>query len=116
MGPDELLVDSLNSFAASCNENAGLMTMIKDWNRVLHVHATDLQRDLTLTTSNGSVISSSGAPASSDLALQATAEVLTAIFYGELSPNEPYNDGRLRIQGPESDIVKLDFLIAMLWD
>ena len=51
-----------------------------------------------------------------DLVLQSSADVLTQIFYGELSPNDPYNDGTLRIQGPEDDIVRLDFVIAMLWE
>ncbi len=110
------LQDSLQSFAQSCNENARLMAMIKDWNRVMHIHATDLSVDATLTTCDGAVTTEPSAPASADLVLQADSDTLTQIFYGELSPNDPYNDGTLRIQGPESDIVRLDFVIAMLWD
>ena len=48
--------------------------------------------------------------------LEADSEILTQIFYGEVSPNDPYNAGTLRIQGPEDDIVRLDFVIAMLWE
>ncbi len=49
----EELQDSLESFAASCNENARLMAMIKDWNRIMHIHATDLAADATLVTQRG---------------------------------------------------------------
>jgi putative sterol carrier protein len=110
------LKDSLESFAQSCNENARLMAMIKDWNRVLHIHATDTGEDHTLTTSSGTVSTVSAAPPSADLAIQATADILSQIFYGELSPNEPYNSGALLLRGPEDDIVRLDFVIAMLWE
>ncbi len=112
----EELQDSLNSFAESCNENTRLMAMIKDWNRVMHIHATDLGADAALITQDGTVSALPDAPAAADLVLQSSADILTQIFYGELSPNDPYNDGTLRIQGPEDDIVRLDFVIAMLWE
>ena len=116
MATAEELHDSLASFAESCNENARLMAMIKDWNRVMHIQATDLGTDAALVTRDGTVAMLPDAPASADLVLQADAEILTQIFYGELSPNDPYNEGTLRIQGPEEDIVRLDFVIAMLWE
>ena len=116
MASAEELHDSLQSFAQSCNQNTRLMAMIKDWNRVMHVHADDLSVDATLTTHDGAVTTALSAPAAADLVLQANSDILTQIFYGELSPNDPYNDGTLRIQGPESDILRLDFVIAMLWD
>jgi putative sterol carrier protein len=116
MESSDELRDSLESFAKSCNENERLMAMIKDWNRVMHIHATDIGADHTLTTQSGSVHTSDTAPANADLAIHSTSAILTQVFYGELSPNEPYNDGTLRIQGPEDDIVRLDFVIAMLWE
>ena len=116
MAAAEDLQDSLESFAQSCNENVRLMAMIKDWNRVMHIQATDLGTDAALITRDGTVTAQAAAPAAADLVLQSTAEILTQIFYGELSPNDPYNDGSLRIQGPEEDIVRLDFVIAMLWE
>lgn len=112
----EDLQDSLETFAESCNENDRLMAMIRDWNRVLHIHADDIGRDDTLVTRDGAVVYQPGAPETADLTISSTAEILTQIFYGELSPNEPYNEGTLRIQGPEDDIVRLDFVIAMLWE
>ena len=115
MATSEELQDSLASFAQSCNDNARLPSMIRDWNRTLHIHATDIAGDYALVTQGGVVSTSPGAPPTPDLTLQSTSDILTAIFYGELSPNEPYNDGTLRVVGPEADIVRLDFVIAMLW-
>ena len=116
MATAEELQDSLDSFAQSCNDNTRLMAMIKDWNRVMHIHATDLGTDAALVTRDGAVTTMPDAPAAANLVLQSTAEILTQIFYGELSPNDPYNAGTLRIQGSEEDIVRLDFVIAMLWE
>ena len=116
MATTEELHDSLSSFAQSCNENSRLMAMIKDWNRVMHIRASDLSADAGLVTQGGAVSALPDAPPSPDLVLEATGEILTQIFYGELSPNDPYNAGTLRIQGPEDDIVRLDFVIAMLWE
>ena len=116
MTPAEELMDSLDSFAKSCNENTRLMAMIKDWNRTMLIEAEDLGIRSTLLTRDGTVTITPYAPSEADLALHSTGEILTQIFYGELSPNDPYNEGPLRIQGPESDILRLDFVIAMLWD
>ena len=116
MATAEELHDSLRSFAESCNENTRLMAMIKDWNRVMHIRASDLGADAGLITQDGAVTALPDAPAAADLVLEADGDTLTQIFYGELSPNDPYNDGTLRIQGPEDDIVRLDFVIAMLWE
>ena len=114
--PMSELKDSLDSFAESCNANERLMAMIKDWNRVLDIYASDLDEHQTLITSGGAVSVEAGAPALSDMVVKATSEILTEVFYGETSPNEPYNDGTLRIEGVEEDIVRLDFVIAMLWE
>jgi putative sterol carrier protein len=116
MATAEEITQSLESFAQSCRENVRLSSMIKDWNRTMHIEAADLGSDNTLVTAHGVVSTSSGAPDSPDMTIVADSEILTQIFYGELSPNEPYNDGTLRIKGAEEDIVRLDFLIAMIWE
>ncbi len=116
MATSQEVVDSLESFALSCKENDRLTVMIKDWNRVLRVEATDLGTVNSLVTSGGDVSVKDGAFETPDLVIQSDSDTLTQVFYGELSPNEPYNDGSLRIKGSEEDIVRLDFVIAMLWE
>jgi putative sterol carrier protein len=116
MATAEDITDSLVSFAQSCKENERLTAMIRDWNRTLHIQATDIGTSHTLITSEGHVLAEQGAPSFPDLTIQSDSDTLSEIFYGELSPNEPYNDGTLRIKGAEEDIVRLDFVIAMLWE
>ena|SRR5579862_7662226 len=116
MATAEEVQDSLESFAESCNANARLKVMNRDWNRVIHIHATDLNRDYTLVTQDGTVSAQEGKPATADMVIQSTADLLTQVFYGEVSPNEPYNAGTLRVQGSEKDVLHLDFITAMLWE
>jgi len=116
MATAQEVIDSLLSFAQNCKENERLTAMIRDWNRTLHIESTDNGASATLITDGGVVTVEAGAIGVPDMTILADSEVLTQIFYGEISPNEPYNDGSLRIKGAEEDIVRLDFVIAMLWD
>ena len=116
MATDEELQDSIQSFARSCTENERLKAINRGWNRIIHIHATDLNQHYTLTTQAGEVTCQSGAVGTADMAIIAIAEILTAVFYGEVSPNEPYNEGTLRVQGSEDDVLHLDFITAMLWE
>jgi putative sterol carrier protein len=116
MATAQEMIDSLESFAQSCKENERLTAMIRDWNRVLHIEASDLAMVNTLVTDGGIVTTEPGAIGNADMVIHADSDILTQVFYGEVSPNEPYNDGTLRIKGAEEDIVRLDFVIAMLWD
>jgi putative sterol carrier protein len=116
MATAEEVRDSLSSFAESCNENERLLVMNKDWNRTIEIHATDLNSDYTLKTLDGIVSLTDGKPSAADLIIKADSEILTAVFYGEVSPNEPYNEGTLAAHGSEQDIMHLDFITAMLWE
>lgn len=116
MASVEEVRDSLESFAQSCNENDRLRAMNKDWNRTIQIQASDLGRDFTMVTDAGTVQVKDGRPAAADMVILSTAEILTQVFYGEVSPNEPYNAGTLRVQGKESDVLHLDFITAMLWE
>lgn len=111
---DELL-DSLQSFADAYNENAQLRAMNKDWVRTLAVRAADLDLVMTLRL-EGTLQALAEAPAAFDLEMVGDSELLSAIFYGELSPTEPFMDGRLTVHGSEDDLVRLDFITAMLWE
>lgn len=116
MASAEEVKESLDSFASDCNANERLKVMNRDWNRTISIHATDLKRDYTMLTRAGSVTVSEGKPTGVDMAIEADSEILTQIFYGEVSPNIPYNEGTLRVKGTEQDVLHLDFITAMLWE
>src|SRR5579859_752794 len=115
MASAEEVKESLESFAADCNANERLKVMNRDWNRTISIHATDLKQDFTVITNSGSVSVLEGKPTLADMGILADSEILTQIFYGEVSPNVPYADGTLRVQGTEQDVLHLDFITAMLW-
>lgn len=116
MASAEEVKESLESFAADCNANERLKVMNRDWNRTISIHASDLNEDFTVITSAGSVSVQEGKPDTADMAILAESEILTQIFYGEVSPNVPYGDGTLRVRGSEQDVLHLDFITAMLWE
>jgi len=89
--------------------------MNRDWNRVIHVQPTDQSANYTIRTADGKVSVESSTPADPQMVIRATSDILTSIFYGDVSPNEPYNDGSLLVQVSEADILRLDFITAMLW-
>lgn len=106
---------SLVDFEANYNGNPKLKVMNKDWNRRVLVHASDLGAKFGLILQDGSVQFAEQPPAEPDLVVTADGETLTAMFYGEVSPSEPYMDGTLKVIGSEEDLIRLDFVTAMIW-
>jgi hypothetical protein len=37
------------------------------------------------------------------------------MFYGDITPTQPYLNGTLKVLGTEDDIVRLDFISLMIW-
>ena len=115
--PEEVR-ESLESFAKSCNENERLKAMIKDWNRVMHIRATDLSADTTLTTlgrerHDNSVGAHRARRHDHPIHGRHSDAGLSTVNSRRTNPT---TTGRFASKGREDDIVRLDFVIAMLWD
>jgi putative sterol carrier protein len=89
--------------------------MNRDWDRVVVIKATDVDSLHTLILKEGVVSLKEGALNSPDLTVISDSETLADIFYGDMTPTEPYNNGTLRIMGSEDDIIRLDFISLMIW-
>ncbi|MCL2766672.1 MAG: SCP2 sterol-binding domain-containing protein [Peptococcaceae bacterium] len=109
------LTESLSVFKDNYNSNDRLKIMNKDWNRVVVVRATDVTSEHTITVRDGAVSFAEGAAETADLTVISDSEILADIFYGDITPTEPYNNGTLRIIGQEDDILRLDFISLMIW-
>lgn len=107
--------ESLKIFEENYNGNDRLRIMNKDWERVVVVKATDIASEHTITVREGVVSLMDGAAATADLTVISDSETLADIFYGDITPTEPYNNGTLRIIGQEDDILRLDFISLMIW-
>ncbi len=109
------ITESLKFFADSFNSNQRLKIMNKDWNRVVLIKATDIDSQHNLVLKDGEVSLNEGAAGNPDLTVISDSETLADIFYGDISPTEPYNNGTLKIMGTEDDIIRLDFISLMIW-
>jgi len=109
------ITESLKAFADSFNKNERLKIMNKDWDRVVLIKANDIESQHTMTLKNGVVSLKEGAADNPDLTVISDSETLADIFYGDISPTEPYNNGTLKIMGTEDDIIRLDFISLMIW-
>lgn len=108
--------ESLVNFAQLFNDNTPLKQMLKGWDRVALISPSDLPDRYTLDVRGGACTLQQGAPTACHLEIVGTADLLSAMFWGEITPTEPYLDGRLLCRGAEEDLVKLDFVTAMIWE
>ena len=109
------ITESLKVFRDSYNANERLKVMNRDWERVVVVQATDIESWHTLVVQKGEVSMREGADGAPDLTVISDSETLADIFYGDITPTEPYNNGTLRIIGAEDDIIRLDFISLLIW-
>lgn len=115
MATHEEITGSLKAFQDNYSKNERLKVMNRDWDRVVVIRATDIESLHTLTLKEGSLSLKEGASESPDLTVISDSETLADIFYGDITPTEPYNNGTLRIMGAEDDIIRLDFISLMIW-
>jgi len=111
----EEITESLQVFTDNYNKNERLKIMNRDWDRVVVVKATDVESLHTMILKNGVVSLKEGAADNPDLTVISDSETLADIFYGDITPTEPYNNGTLRIMGSEDDIIRLDFISLLIW-
>ncbi len=115
MATHEEITASLNHFCTNCNQNERLKIMNRDWNRVILVRAEDITSEHTIVMENGQMNITTGAPAAANLTVSAGSEILADLFYGDITPAEPYMNGTLKVKGSEEDILRLDFITLMIW-
>lgn len=109
------ITESLRVFQDKYNNNERLKMMNRDWDRVVVIRATDIESLHTFTVCQGVVSLVEGASDEPDLTVISDSETLADIFYGDITPTEPYNNGTLQILGQEDDIIRLDFISLMIW-
>ncbi len=115
MATHQEITESLRAFAQGYNANQRLKVMNKDWNRVIQVLTTDIESAHTLVLQEGDLTFREGPVENPDLTVISDSETLADMFYGDITPTEPYMNGTLRIMGSEDDIVRLDFISLLIW-
>jgi len=115
MATHQEIGESLEAFCESYNKNEKLKEMNRDWDRVVLVKANDIDSQYTLSLKNGVVSVTEGAPEDPDMTVESDSETLADLFFGEITPTEPYMNGTLKISGSEEDVLRLDFVSLMIW-
>lgn len=115
MATHEEIVASLIAFEEGYNKNKKLKIMNRDWNRVILIKASDVSSEHTLVLKDGELSVNGRVAEQPDLVVTSDSETLADLFYGDITPTEPYMNGTLTIQGTEDDIVRLDFISLMIW-
>lgn len=115
MATAEELFASLEAFCEAYSQNQRLKEMNRDWDRVVSVEAPDINAHFTLQLQNGELSLKRGKPEHSDLKVEGPSEMLTDLFYGDITPTEPYLKGTLKVLGSEDDVMRLDFISLMIW-
>ena len=115
MATHQEITESLKVFTENYSKNERLKIMNRDWDRVVVIRATDVDSLHTLTLKEGVISLKEGAADSPNLTVISDSETLADIFYGDITPTEPYNNGTLKIMGSEDDIIRLDFISLLIW-
>ncbi|MHB8918226.1 MAG: SCP2 sterol-binding domain-containing protein [Desulfocucumaceae bacterium] len=115
MATHQEITDSLCAFQEGYSKNNRLKVMNRDWDRAVLVLADDIESAHTLMLKEGELSFSGGKTADPDLTVIANSDVLADMFFGDITPTEPYMNGTLRIIGSEDDILRLDFISLLIW-
>lgn len=110
------LQETLQEFQSCVNRNKALRTILKHWDRVVLIQASDTVEHFVLRITNSFIeeIRSGGAEAP-DICIRADADVLREVFSGRMNPAQGYMQGILQVRGSPIDQMKLDAIALVMW-
>jgi len=92
-----------------CNDNERLRRMLRGWDRIVHLVATDTDDRFTVVVADQLLAELvDGADAVADLVVTATSEDFADLFWGDLNPSEKYMSGEITLAGAQDDVMRLD--------
>lgn len=109
------LHEALQQFVMECNQNERLREMNRDWTRRIQLEPDDTHSAHWLISEAGLISAGVGPVDNPDMLIQAPEDTLTAIFSGQMTPTEPYNNGDLLVRGQQDDMMRLDILTLLIW-
>ena len=115
MATHEEITESLQAFQESYQANEKLKLMNRDWDRIVLVLANDIESAHTVELKDGDLALRHGRHEGPDLTITSDSETLAAMFFGDITPTEPYLNGTLKIAGSEDDITRLDIIVMLIW-
>ncbi len=110
------VLEAMKEYVQLSNGNSRLRKMNRDWNKVVHFHATDTNDDFKMKVVAGEVVEHGGGkPDAADIVISSTSEVFCDMFWGDLNPTQKYLSGELQVKGSQEDVMRLDAISAVIW-
>lgn len=112
------LFSSLLSFREQVNGAERLRSLLKGWDRVVTVEASDTGRKYTMlfTDTRAGEPRAAVAGEEVDISLKAEERVLIDVFRGVQNPAALFLEGNLQVFASDKDQVRLDAITLILWD
>ncbi len=112
----EELEEALADYTVTCNENARLRKMQRDWSRTLHFRCSDTGADFSMVVDRGEILSTpAGHVGTPDIVVTTTSETFCDMFWGDLNPVQKYLRGEITVQGSQEDVMRLDAISYVIW-
>jgi len=110
------LAEALADYTVSCNENARLRKMQRDWSRTLHFICADTGSTFSMMVERGEILSvPEGHVGTPDIVVTAESEIFCDMFWGDLNPVQKYLRGEITVKGSQEDIMRLDAISYVIW-
>ena len=110
------LREALDDYVARGQANERVRRLLKGWNCVMQLRATDVEASFTMTISGGELGGVvEGADATPDLIISGASEDLANIFWGDANPASTYMQGAITTQGAQDDVMKLDAMAMFIY-
>jgi putative sterol carrier protein len=110
------LSEALADYQKRTNQNDRLRRILRGWDRVVHLVATDNEARFTLSVKATLMVSiEEGLAGEPDLVVRADSEDLCDMFWGDLNPAEKYMNGEIKLEGSAEDVMRLDAMSMVMW-
>jgi len=111
------LREALDDYVARGQANERVRRLLKGWNCVMRLQATDVEdATFTMTISGGELGAVvAGAQGTPDLIISGSSEDLANIFWGDANPASNYMQGAIKTQGSQDDVMKLDAMAMFIY-
>ena len=110
------LAEALVDYTSTCNGNARLRKMQRDWSRVLHFACEDNGVLFTMEVVKGEILGTpEGHEGTPDIVVTTHSETFCDMFWGDLNPVQKYLRGEIKVQGSQEDVMRLDAISYVIW-
>lgn len=111
MASSDEIAEAYADWRERCNANERLRRMLRGWDRVVHLEATDTGDCFTVDVRQQAIGDmAAGKVGTPDMVVRATSEDFADLFWGDLNPSEKYMSGEIVLAGSQEDVMRLDAL------